>query len=82
MDLGARCLELLPFTMSGILAHRLLSVQATDGPVHFRAYQGMDKWDTFCSSLGIHSINSMNHTTGSAEMVEPLARFLIKALKR
>ena len=28
-------------------SHRLLSVQATDGPVHFRAYQGMDKWDYY-----------------------------------
>eukprot|EP01048_Picozoa_sp_COSAG05_P011230 COSAG05_NODE_1045_length_6054_cov_5.306969_4_plen_304_part_00 len=69
-------LHLIPYELQ-----RCFSIGQPQDPAVATASQGMDKWGTFCSSLGIHSINSMNHTTGSAEMVEPLARFLIKALK-
>ena len=36
--------------------------------------------DRYCDSPGGMSFRSMNHTTGFAEVVEPLVRFLLKAL--
>ena len=43
-----------------------------------QAAGGRDKWARYCDTN--YNLNSMNHTTGAAAMVEPLARFLVKHL--
>ena len=43
-----------------------------------QASEGQDNYTMYCDSGP--GLRSMNHTMGSAEMVEPLVRFLMVAL--
>ena len=57
---------------------RCYSVGQPEDPAAKAASQGHDNYSKYCDSGP--ALRSMNHTMGSAEMVEPLVRFLLKVL--
>ena len=57
---------------------RCFAIGQKDDPAAAKAAGGDDKWSAYCGSS--YNLNSMNHTTGAAEQVEPLVSFLLKAL--
>jgi hypothetical protein len=56
---------------------RCFSVGQKEDPHAAAAAGGADKYAKYCDD---YRLNSMNHTTGAAEMVEPLVNFLLAAL--
>ena len=57
---------------------RCYSVGQPEDPAAAKASQGHDKYSEYCDSGP--GLRSMNHTMGSAEMVEPLVKFLMAVL--